>query len=70
MAEDLEQDIEVYQLMSTGVIVSLGGSAQAESEAALFVEMYPNHDYHLFFGRRIIAECDPPLESRGRDDES
>jgi hypothetical protein len=58
--------IEIYQLMSDGSIISLGSSAQAEGEAARFMDLYPNAGYHMFFGKRVIEPCDPPLVSTGR----
>lgn len=59
--------IEVYQLLSDGSIITLGGSAQAEGEAASMVQAYPNADYHIFFGRRHIEPCDPPCLYEARD---
>lgn len=55
--------IELFQLLPSGDIVSLGGTAQAEGEVTTMLEKYPGMDIHAFFGTRVIAECDPPTES-------
>jgi len=51
--------IELFQLLPTGDIISLGGTAQAEGEVTAMLTNYPGMDIHAFFGTRIIGECDP-----------
>jgi hypothetical protein len=55
----LNDPIELFQLLPTGDIISLGGTAQAEGEVTSMLHTYPNMDVHVFFGTRTITECDP-----------
>lgn len=55
----MRDPIELYQLLPSGDIVSLGGTAQAEGEVTTMLDKYPGMDVHAFFGTRIIGECDP-----------
>jgi len=50
--------IELFQLMPTGDTVCLGGTAQAETQAAQAIEDYPSAGFHIFYAKRVIVPMD------------
>lgn len=57
----MKDPIELYQVFPTGDVISLGGTAQAETEVTSLLEKYPAMGIHVFFGTRVIKPCDPPV---------
>lgn len=57
--------LELFQLLPTGDIVSLGGTASAEMQVVQTLENYPGMGVHVFYARRVLAPCNPPEEELG-----
>lgn len=55
----MKDPIELFQLLPTGDIISLGGTAAAETQVQDALETYPAMGTHVFFGERSIGPCDP-----------
>lgn len=53
-----ENDIEVYQVLSSGEVISFGSHAHAEQAAVAWIDGYPKAGFHYFLARRVLEPVD------------